>query len=158
MFSISPISPEQRPAINAQIAVEWAGPVIVSRGVAYDTSCAPGFMAVDGSTLYGYALYNIVRDQCELLVLQSIIENQGAGSALINAVIDAARAAGCARVWLITTNDNIHAIRFYQRFGFELDAVHIGAIEQSRRLKPSIPLLGCDGIPIRHEFEFGYRL
>lgn len=115
-------------------------------------------MATDGDALAGYALYRIAGAQCELLVLQSIIEHRGVGTALVNAVIDAARAAGCTRVWLITTNDNLHAIRFYQRFGFELEAVHIGAIAQSRRLKPALPLTGCDGIPIKHEFEFSYAL
>ena len=113
---------------------------------------------MDGDTLVGYALYEIAQGQCELLVLQSMVENTGVGTALINAVIDVARAAGCVRVWLITTNDNLHAIRFYQRFGFELDAVRIGAIAESRKLKPSIPLTGCDDIPIKHEFEFGYAL
>ncbi len=127
-------------------------------GAAHDTSNANGFMAMDGDTLVGYALYEIAQVQCELLVLQSIVENTGVGTALINAVIDVARAAGCVRVWLITTNDNLHAIRFYQRFGFELDAVRIGAIAESRKLKPSIPLTGCDDIPIKHEFEFGYAL
>lgn len=158
MFTISPIAPAQRPAINALIASEWAGPIIVSRGAAHDTSNSNGFMAMDGDTLVGYALYEIAQGQCELLVLQSIVENTGVGTALINAVIDVARAAGCVRVWLITTNDNLHAIRFYQRFGFELDAVRIGAIAESRKLKPSIPLTGCDDIPIKHEFEFGYAL
>ncbi|HIU45657.1 MAG TPA: GNAT family N-acetyltransferase [Candidatus Fimadaptatus faecigallinarum] len=158
MFTISPIAPAQRPAINALIASEWAGPIIVSRGAAHDTSNANGFMAMDGDTLVGYALYEIAQGQCELLVLQSMVENTGVGTALINAVIDVARAAGCVRVWLITTNDNLHAIRFYQRFGFELDAVRIGAIAESRKLKPSIPLTGCDDIPIKHEFEFGYAL
>jgi len=30
------------------------------------------------------------------------------------------------RVFLITTNDNLHALDFYQRRGFELVAVHCG--------------------------------
>ncbi len=158
MFTISKIDPARRPAINRQIACEWAGPMIVSRGTVHDTSDSDGFMALDGDALAGYALYNIDRAQCELLVLQSLVENRGVGTALVNAVIAAAREAGCARVWLITTNDNLHAVRFYQRFGFELDAVQIGAIARSRLLKPSIPLTGCDGIPIKHEFEFGYAL
>jgi hypothetical protein len=54
---------------------------------------------------------------------------------------------------LITTNDNVAALRFYQKRGFTLAALHKNALEQSRRLKPQIPLLGLDGIPLRDEIE-----
>ena len=72
--------------------------------------------------------------------------------------MDVARKNRCMRIWLITTNDNIHAIRFYQRFGFELKGVYINALEESRKLKSSIPLTGNEGIPLKHEFEFSYSL
>ncbi|MGI6669783.1 MAG: GNAT family N-acetyltransferase [Acetivibrionales bacterium] len=90
--------------------------------------------------------------------LNSFEENRGIGTALIKGVIDVARKNDCKRVWLITTNDNIEAIRFYQKKGFELKAVHINAIELSRKLKPSLPLIGMHGIPIKHEFEFEIML
>ena len=54
---------------------------------------------------------------------------------------------------LVTTNDNTSALRFYQRRGWVLAAVHVGGIEASRRIKPSIPARGNDGIPIRDELE-----
>ena len=77
----------------------------------------------------------------------------GAGTALIEAVAGAARAAGCARLWLITTNDNLRALRFYQRRGFRLAALHRDALARSRELKPSIAEIGLDGIPLRDELE-----
>ena len=86
------------------------------------------------------------------------MENRGIGSALIRSVMDIAGKSGCSRVWLITTNDNIHAIRYYQRFGFALKGVYIDALDESRKLKPSIPQLGNENIPIQHEFEFSYTL
>ena len=76
------------------------------------------------------------------------------GKGLINAVVDAAKGAACRRVWLVTTNDNTHAIRFYQRLGFDLRAVHMNAMEEARKLKSQIPLTGYDDIPLKHEFEF----
>jgi RimJ/RimL family protein N-acetyltransferase len=75
------------------------------------------------------------------------------GTALVDAVAEAARAAGAVRLWLVTTNDNLRALRFYQRYGFDLVAVHRDAIARSRALKPSIPRIGLGGIPIRHELE-----
>ena len=61
-------------------------------------------------------------------------------------------------MWLITTNDNLNALRFYQGRGFRLVAVHPGAVEASRRLKPQIPELGSFGIPIRDELELELSL
>ncbi len=77
----------------------------------------------------------------------------GIGTALIDAVTKVALQAGCWRVWLITTNDNLHALGFYQKRGFVLVALYRNAIEASRKLKPQIPLVGNDGLPIRDELE-----
>src|SRR5438552_12334180 len=66
----------------------------------------------------------------------------------------AAVAAGCRRVWLVTTNDNAHAIAFYQRRGWDWVGFHRDAITEARRsLKPEIPERGEGGVPIRHEIE-----
>lgn len=155
---IIPINSEFRPKVNQYVADEWAGPMIVTKGISHNTSDTDGFISVIDGELTGYILYEIDNGQCEILVLQSICENRGIGSALIRAVIDVAKSNHCTRVWLITTNDNIHAIRYYQKFGFELKAVHINALDESRRQKPSIPLFGSEGIPLKHEFEFDYML
>ena len=154
MFSITRISDKTRPFINSQIAESWSGPYIVSRGIIHDTRTTPGFVALDNNEVIGYALYIIENNECEITVLESIHENQGVGSELINEILQEAKTTDCRRVWLITTNDNMHAIRYYQRFGFSLRAVHIDSMAEARKLKPQIPLTGNDGIPIAHEFEF----
>lgn len=155
---IIPINSQFRAKVNQFIEDEWAGPIVITKGIAHDTSNADGFISVTEGELTGYALYHIHDYQCEILVIQSILENHGIGSALIDSVIEIARKNMCTRVWLITTNDNTHAIRYYQKFGFDLKAVYINALDESRKLKPSIPLLGIDGIALKHEFEFDYLL
>ncbi len=80
---------------------------------------------------------------------------RGAGTALSVAAADAARTAGYRRLWLITTNDNTHAPRFYQWRGFRLAALHRAAVAAARLLKPSLPLLGDDVRPVRDELELG---
>jgi len=155
---IIPINDQFRTKVNQSIKEEWGGPSVVTRGVLHDTSGSDGFISVNNGELTGYILFCIQDAQCEILVLQSLQENRGIGTALINAVIRAARDETCRRVWLITTNDNTHAIRYYQKFGFELEAVHINALAAARELKPVIPLLGNEGIPLKHEFEFGILL
>ena len=133
---------------------QWGSTKIVTRGRVHDADALPGFVARIEGEPAGLATYRISDDECEVLSLDSVIEGQGVGTALIDAVKDAAVQSGCRRVWLITTNDNLHALRFYQKRGFVLAAVYPNALEQSRRLKPEIPLTGIDGIPLRDEIEF----
>jgi len=97
-------------------------------------------------------------EQCEVLTVHATRQWQGVGTALIEAAERLAAEHGCARLWLITTNDNVDALRFYQRRGFELAAVHRRAVDDSRsRLKPEIPVAGAYGIPIRDEIELEKR-
>jgi GNAT superfamily N-acetyltransferase len=94
------------------------------------------------------------RRQCEILTLHAGQQWRGAGTALIEAVGQLARRQGCTRLWVITTNDNVDALRFYQRRGFCLVRVHRGAVDRSRAaLKPEIPAVGAYGIPLRDEIE-----
>jgi len=99
-------------------------------------------------------LYRLNNDECEVSVLFSLIQGIGVGTKLLDEVVDIAKRENVRRVWLFTTNDNTQAIRFYQKYGFPLKAVHIGAFEVTRKLKNELPALGNDNIPIEHEFEF----
>jgi GNAT superfamily N-acetyltransferase len=109
-----------------------------------------------GGHLLGVLTYVPGHDwrQCEILTLHAGEQWRGAGTALIEAVGQLARQQGCARLWVITTNDNVDALRFYQRRGFCLVTVHRAAVDRSRaRLKPEIPSVGAYGIPLRDEIE-----
>ena len=92
-------------------------------------------------------------EECEITSLDSLNDCKGIGTALINEVLREAKEKKCRRIFLITTNDNLHALGFYQRRGFELVAIHRGAVNESRKLKPSIPLIGENNIPLRDEIE-----
>ena len=113
----------------------------------------PGFAAFDGGRPVGLATYAIEGASCECVTLDSLAEGAGVGTALLAAVEKTARTVGCGRLWLITTNDNLSALRFYQKRGFRLVAVHREALAESRKLKPSIPPVGREGIPLRDELE-----
>ena len=149
------VDSEWRAEIDRLIEREWAGPMVATNGVLHNTSQAEGFVFLSSGQLAGYLLYCLEKGECEVLVLHSLAENRGVGSALLRSAVQKAKQGGCGRLWLVTTNDNVRAVRFYQRFGMELKAVRIGAMDQARAsLKPSIPLIGSDGIPIKPEFEF----
>lgn len=104
--------------------------------------------------LAGVLTYVVDGPSCEILTLHTVTRWRGAGTALVTAVERLAAEAGCTRLWLITTNDNVDALRFYQRRGFRLAALHAGTVDASRAtLKPEIPPTGAYGIPLRDELE-----
>lgn len=157
-YTIKLIEPEDRTWV-LEIVRGWGADFIVSRGRKVFAADLPGFVArsPEGGPL-GLVTYEIIGNRCEIVTLDAFEKFQGIGTELIGHVKTAARAAGCKRLWLITTNDNIDAIRFYQRRGFTIAAVHVNALAHSRELKPSIPETGSNGIPIRDEIEFEMSL
>lgn len=136
----------------------WDGEEMITRGNIYRPEQLDGFVMEDGKEWIGLLTFFVKNNECEVTSLDSLREGQGIGTTLMNAVVEEARKQGCRRVFLITTNDNMHALRFYQKRGFELVAVHRGAVNESRKLKPSIPLTGFDDIPIRDEIELEMNL
>jgi len=157
-FTVRPANSNDR-AWMLEIIRGWGADFIVSRGRKIYAAELPAFIAEgDAGDKLGLLTYEIIGDQCEVVTLNALSQFAGVGTALMQHAVDAARVAGCRRVWLITTNDNLDAIRFYQRRGFTIAAVHVNAMAHSRVLKPSIPLIGNRGIPIRDEIEFEMNL
>jgi glycine oxidase len=131
----------------------WGSNKVVSRGVVYDPQDLPGFVAMYDGEKVGLVTYNITGTSCEIVTINSIHPFSGVGTALIEATKNIALQSGCKRLWLITTNDNMNALRFYQKRGFVLVTIHRNALAISRKLKPENPLIGNDGIPLRDEIE-----
>lgn len=131
----------------------WGSTRIVSKGKVHDTNELPGIVAIHKNNRVGLLIYNIVGNECEIVSLNSLKENIGIGTALLKEIERISALKGCKRLWVITTNDNIDVLRFYQKKGFKIVAIHLGALEKSRRLKPEIPFLGSNDIEIRDEIE-----
>ena len=136
----------------------WAGPKVVTRGRIHQADALPGFVAVSEGNPVGLLTYRIADGECEIVSLDAVVQGRGVGSLLINAVRALAGELGCKRVWLITTNDNAAAQEFYRKRGFGIAALHRDAIAESRELKPEIPEIGIDGVPIRDEVEMELRI
>ena len=158
-LEIRPLTEAQRPWLTALLAARWGGTTIVSAGRARDAAALPALVASrgDGDPL-GVAVLERRDDDYELVVLEALRPGEGIGTALLDATIARARRARCRRVWLVTTNDNLRALRFYQRRGLRLVALRPGAVDAARELKPSIPLAGEDGIEIHDELELEVAL
>jgi ribosomal protein S18 acetylase RimI-like enzyme len=153
MLDVRPISNHDYTWIETFLREHWGSTIQVTRGRLHDASRLPGYVAVHDQERAGLIAYRVDGNDCEIVTLNSLAEGRGIGTALVQAVHEAAVEAGCKRLWLITTNDNLTALRFWQKIGFSLVRVHRNAIADSRRLKPEIPLTGEHGIPIRDEIE-----
>ncbi len=129
--------------------------LVARRGELLDATARPAVAALaPGGGIAGVLTYDIAGGECEILTLHAASQWGGAGTALVRAVQGIAARAGCHTLWVLTTNDNVDALRFYQRRGFRLSALRPGAVDEARRtLKPQIPLTGSYGIPIRDEIE-----
>jgi GNAT superfamily N-acetyltransferase len=148
---------DERPWAAAVVGDSW-GDVVIARGRELRPAGLPALVAEADGERAGLATYLIEDSECELVTLDALTVGGGIGSALVAAVADAARAAGCSRVVVITTNDNLPALRLYQRHGFVLAAVRLNEIARSRRRKPQISATGYAGIPIRDELELELTL
>lgn len=157
-YTIHPLSDDDREWVKQFIAWQWGAEIIVSHSAVYRAETLPGFVAICGDEIAGLVTYHIQGDACEIITLDSLEVGIGIRTALIDAVQARARQAGCKRLWLTTTNNNLTALRFYQQRGFVLAAIHRNALEQSRKIKPELPLVGNDGIPLRDEIELEMML
>lgn len=177
-FTLRPLQREDREWVAHFLDEHWGSTQMVTRGRILYGHLLPGFVAErpkppqDGEEAIeeidddateenpivtmekiGLLTYNVEEKECEIISLDSTVREIGIGTQLVNELIDAAKDSKIERIWLITTNDNLPALKFWQKRGFHLTQVHQNAIEQARRLKPQIPITGIEGIPIRDEIE-----
>ena len=150
---IRELQDSDRPWLRDLVVREWGLPVVSISGT-HDPSVLPGFLALDHDQTVGAVTYRLSDDECEVVTLNSLHENRGVGSALLARVRRLAD-RDRRRTWLITTNDNINAIRFYQLRGMDLRALHRDFAEEVRRWKPDLDDR-AGGIRFRHALEFSY--
>lgn len=157
-FTIREVNENDKKWIIQLIEDEWASTRIVTRGIVHNTENLLGLIAIKNKKRVGLLTYNIKGNDCEIISLNSLIKGVGIGSMLIQKMTEIATNIGCKRIWVITTNDNSEALRFYQIRGFKIKAIYIDSIKKSRELKPELPLLGMDDIEIRDEIELEKEL
>lgn len=148
------ISPKNREHVNKFIRDQWFTTEMAVRGKIVDMTKLEGIAAYDNENIIGLITYEIQGNECEIMSLDSLRENHDVGTILLNEVIKIASIMNCSKVKLITTNDNLNAIKFYQKRGFDMVHLYHDAVKAARRLKQSIPIIGDNGIPLRHEIEF----
>jgi len=158
MITLRRLTQHDLPRLRQYWKKNWGDEFVVAHGVVFHPDSLDGFIAYDGSEWVGVITYTCSDGACEIVSIDSERERQGLGTKLINAMLEEVRKQGCRRVFLITTNDNLNALAFYQKRGFELVKINRGAVNESRKIKPSIPLVGMNNIPLRDEIELEIML
>lgn len=132
----------------------WGSRNVVTRGVMHDAAKLPGFLAYEGDAVVGLLTLRYENKECEVITLDAIVQGKGIGATLLAEAKKEAQERGCKRMWLITSNDNVAAFAFYQKQEMRMSAVYPDAVTEARKLKPQIPLIADNGIPICDEVEF----
>ena len=151
--AIRDLVPADEATLARLLDAELGGRNQARLGEMHDVLALPGFCARVGDRILGVATYALDENRAELAAIAVSRDHRfaGIGSALIEAVATEVAAQGARELWLVTTNDNVDALRLYQRRGFRLARLHARAISRARELKPTIPTTGRYGIPMSDE-------
>jgi ribosomal protein S18 acetylase RimI-like enzyme len=156
---VRPLRPDERAWARSLVIDRWLDEVVVAHGVVFRPADLDGFVAQDDDgERVGLLTFDLGDGVLEVVTVDALREREGIATALMLAAIERAHAAACARVRVITTNDNEPAIRFYERLGFRVAEVRAGGVTDARAVKPSIPLTGVGGTPITDEIDLELRL
>ena len=153
MIELRRLTQEDLPRLRQFWKDHWGDEFVVGHGVVYYPDALDGFVMMNSDEWVGLVTYLFSGEDCEIVSIDSTREGQGIGTKLIDATVAEARQRNCKRIFLVTTNDNLKALGFYQKRGFEMVKINRGAVNDSRKIKPSIPLIGMYNIPLRDEIE-----
>ena len=157
-MNIRGLTTEDLPRLRQFWNEHWGGEFIVTRGHIHQPEDVDGFLMDDQDSWAGLVTYRVAEDECEIVSLDGLREGQGIGTMLLRRVIEEARSRNCRRIFLIATNDNLYALGFYQRRDFEIVTAYRGAVNEARKIKPGIPVIGENHIPLRDEIELEMNL
>jgi len=151
--AIRPLEEKDRPTVEWLTTQLWGAPEVAVHDGVFHPAALPGFIAERKGRIAGLVTFEVRAGVLEIATINALDLYQGIGTLLIDAVRAEAKRLGCQQVMLTTTNDNIGALRFYQRRGFRLAALRPGAVDRSRERKPEIPRIGDFGIPLHDEID-----
>jgi N-acetylglutamate synthase-like GNAT family acetyltransferase len=157
-YTLRPATDSDRAWLRQFMRDHWGAEEMLTRGRTSYPAENPAFLAEQAGDIIGVVTCEFLGAECEVTSLNSHWVGGGVGTALLERVLAEARSRGCRRVWLMTTNDNLTALKFYQKRGWRLAALYPGAVDESRQRKPQISLVGEAGIPLHDEIELEYIL
>lgn len=155
---IEKITDKTRELVNQFFLENWYSTDMSIRGEIIDGTKVDGFLLQEDNKIIGLVTYTFFGDICEIVSLDCKKENMGIGTALLKEIEKVAINNNCKKMRLVTTNDNLRALQFYQKRGYYLTRLYTNAMDEVRKVKPNVPLLGENDIPLRDEIELEKQL
>lgn len=152
-YNVEKINDGDRHLVSEFLIDNWYSTNISVRGKLIDASILDGFYVKNRNKIIGLVTYMIEDNTCEIITLDSKLENKGIGTELIKRVEEIVKQTNCNRIKLVTTNDNLNALKFYQKRGYHISNIYYNAMDEVRIIKPDVPKLGEDNIPLNDEIE-----
>lgn len=158
LLKIRSATPADNSWLEELMIKDWGGLPLVIRGKKYYPSQLDGIIAENENVIAGFLFYEIRNQDCEIIVFEVFDKFKGTGTILLDKLKDIARHKKCSRIYLMTTNDNLDALRFYQKRNFHICGIHIDSVRISRKIKPTIGMTGDYEIPVRDEIDLEFLI
>lgn len=150
--------PQDKAWITTLMLESWGSEQVVVQTRIFHPEQLPGFLAIMNDERIGLLTYQLDPPNCEIITLNSLQPGMGVGRSLMNSLQKTALSNGCTVLRLFTTNNNMDALRFYQKYGFHLEKLIKDGVAEDRKIKPEIPLKADNGIPICDYLELTMRI
>lgn len=157
-WTIRQIEASDSKLIKDLMDTHWGGEPLIIRGKKYFPSFLDGLLVFRRKKVIGFLIYEILENTMEIVVFEVFEKFKGIGSKLLEELKQIAIKKHCEKILVMTTNDNLDALRFYQKKGFCISKIHIDSIKESRKIKPAISDIGDYGIALRDEIDLEYFL
>lgn len=150
---------EDKAAIADFMAKRWGSPRMLVGMHTYDVTEieAQGLYDRDGGLL-AFASWKLRDRTVVLCALHALQEGNGFATRMLEEIKQLARRQGARSIRAMVTNDNMPALVFYQKNGFRLSTLYVGAVDAYRPVMPGMLTHGYLGLPIHDALELEYPL
>jgi GNAT superfamily N-acetyltransferase len=147
------VSAADRNDVRSLVASRWGASFVIKHDTKFELPGLPGLIAEVNDAIVGLLLWVDRGAEIELLTLDALVQWQGIGGSLLGAFTEQVQSRDHCRVLATVTNDQLVALRLLQLRGFRISAVRPGAVDAARKVKPQIPVIGNDGVPLHDELD-----
>lgn len=147
-----------RALLEDMLKLRWSEETVFIRGDILRAAEVEGLGVYLDDRLQGVATWRIQGRILQLITINNITDRRGVSTALVEGMLALGRQKGVSLLRAYLTNDNTEGMRFFQLRGFRIVAFFPGYVDIMRQLKPSLPLKGAHGIPMRDGIELEIEL